>query len=88
MVDWWTSLINYKFLIKFLNFIKNLTVSNLDLAIAKSEFAVADNVNYQMALNASYSKKREDEYFLCNSNEKKICVSVKNAVHAVYLYRM
>ena len=29
----------------------NLTVSNLNLALANSEFAVAENINYQMAMN-------------------------------------
>lgn len=43
----------------------NLTVSNLDLAFAKNEFAVSDNVNYQMALN--YQEQRELELKLQKS---------------------
>ena len=37
----------------------NLTVSNLDLAFAQSEFVAADNVNYQMALNFEEQRQLE-----------------------------
>ena len=43
----------------------NLTVSNLDMAFSKNEFAVSDNVNYQMGLN--YQEQRELELKLQKS---------------------
>lgn len=43
----------------------NLTVSNLDLAFAKNEFAVTDNINYQMAMN--FQQQRELELKLQKS---------------------
>lgn len=43
----------------------NLTVSNLDMAFSKNEFAVSDNVNYQMGLN--YREQRELELKLQKS---------------------
>ena len=43
----------------------NLTISNLDLAFSKNEFAVSDNVNYQMALN--FQEQRELELKLQKS---------------------
>ena len=51
--------------LKLTDTLDNLTVSNLDLAFAKSEFAVADNVNYQMALN--FQEQRELELKLQKS---------------------
>ena len=51
--------------LKLTDTLDNLTVSNLDLAIAKSEFAVVDNVNYQMALN--FQEQRELELKLQKS---------------------
>lgn len=43
----------------------NLTVSNLDMAFSKNEFAVSDNVNYQMGLN--FQEQRELELKLQKS---------------------
>jgi outer membrane protein len=43
----------------------NLTITNLDLAVANSEFTVTDNVNYQMALN--FQEQRELELKLQRS---------------------
>ena len=43
----------------------NLTVSNLNLALANSEFAVAENINYQMAMN--FQEQRELELKLQKS---------------------
>ena len=43
----------------------NLTVSNLDMAFPKNEFAVSDNVNYQMGLN--FQEQRELELKLQKS---------------------
>ena len=43
----------------------NLAISNLDLAFSKSEFAVTDNVNYQMALN--FQEQRDLELKLQKS---------------------
>lgn len=37
----------------------NLTLSNLDLALAQSEFNVSDNTNYQMALNFQEQRQLE-----------------------------
>ncbi len=51
--------------LKLTDTLDNLTVSNLDLAFAKSEFAVVDNVNYQMALN--FQEQRELELKLQKS---------------------
>ncbi|MBX9806994.1 MAG: TolC family protein [Flavobacteriaceae bacterium] len=51
--------------LKLTDTLDNLTVSNLDLAFAKSEFAVAENVNYQMALN--FQEQRELELKLQKS---------------------
>jgi outer membrane protein TolC len=43
----------------------NLTVSNLDQAFSKNEFALLDNINYQMALN--FQEQREMELKLQKS---------------------
>ena len=43
----------------------NLTVSNLDMAFPKNEFAVSDNINYQMGLN--FQEQRELELKLQKS---------------------
>jgi outer membrane protein len=43
----------------------NLTVSNLDQAFSKNEFALLDNINYKMALN--YQEQRELELKLQKS---------------------
>lgn len=43
----------------------NLTVSNLDMAFSTNEFAVSDNVNYQMGLN--FQEQRELELKLQKS---------------------
>ena len=43
----------------------NLTVSNLDMAFSKNEFAVSDNINYQMGLN--FQEQRELELKLQKS---------------------
>lgn len=51
--------------LKLTDTLDNLTASNLDLAFANSEFAVADNVNYQMALN--FQEQRELELKLQKS---------------------
>ncbi|TRX21292.1 TolC family protein [Flavobacterium franklandianum] len=51
--------------LKLTDKLDNLTVSNLDLALAETEFAVADNVNYQMALN--FQEQRELELKLQKS---------------------
>ena len=51
--------------LKLTDTLENLTASNLDLAFANSEFAVADNVNYQMALN--FQEQRELELKLQKS---------------------
>jgi outer membrane protein len=51
--------------LKLTDTLDNLTVSNLDLSLAKNEFAVADNVNYQMALN--FQEQRELELKLQKS---------------------
>ena len=51
--------------LKLTDSLDNLTVSNLDLAFAKNEFAVKDNVNYQMALN--FQEQRELELKLQKS---------------------
>ena len=45
--------------IKLTDTLDKLTVSNLDLALTKSEFIVDNNVNYQMALN--FQEQRELE---------------------------
>ncbi|WP_395049813.1 TolC family protein [Flavobacterium sp.] len=45
--------------LKLTDKLDNLTASNLDLAISKSEFAVTDNVNYQMALNFQEQRQLE-----------------------------
>jgi outer membrane protein TolC len=51
--------------LKLTDKLDNLTVSNLDLAFSKSEFAVADNINYQMAL--TFEEQRELELKLQKS---------------------
>jgi outer membrane protein len=51
--------------LKLTDKLDNLTVTNLDLAIANSEFTVTDNVNYQMALN--FQEQRELELKLQRS---------------------
>ena len=51
--------------LKLTDKLDNLTVSNLDLAFVNSEFAVNDNVNYQMALN--FQEQRELELKLQKS---------------------
>ena len=45
--------------LKLTDKLDNLTVSNLDLALAKTDFAVTDNVNYQMALNFQEQRQLE-----------------------------
>jgi outer membrane protein TolC len=45
--------------LKLTDTLDKLTVSNLDLALSKSEFSVNDNVNFQMALN--FQEQRELE---------------------------
>jgi len=45
--------------LKLTDSLDKLTVSNLDMALSKSEFSVNDNVNYQMALN--FQEQRELE---------------------------
>ena len=51
--------------LKLTESLDNLTISNLDLAIARSEFLVTDNINYQMALN--FQEQRELELKLQKS---------------------
>lgn len=51
--------------LKLTDTLDNLTVSNLDLAFAKSEFSVSGNVNYLMALN--FKEQRELELKLQKS---------------------
>lgn len=51
--------------LKLTDKLDNLTVSNLDLAFVNNEFAVNDNVNYQMALN--FQEQRELELKLQKS---------------------
>jgi len=51
--------------LKLTDSLDNLTVSNLDLAFANNEFAVINNVNYQMALN--FQEQRELELKLQKS---------------------
>lgn len=51
--------------LKLTDSLDNLTVSNLDLTFSKNEFAVLDNVNYQMALN--FQEQRELELKLQKS---------------------
>lgn len=51
--------------LKLTDKLDNLTISNLDLAFSNNEFAVLDNVNYQMALN--YQQQRELELKLQKS---------------------
>jgi outer membrane protein TolC len=51
--------------LKLTDKLDNLTVSNLDLAFSKNEFAVSENVNYQMALN--FQEQRELELKLQKS---------------------
>jgi outer membrane protein len=51
--------------LKLTDSLDNLTVSNLDLAFSKNEFAILDNVNYQMALN--FQEQRELELKLQKS---------------------
>ena len=51
--------------LKLTDTLDNLTVSNLDLALANSEFSVSDNVNYQMAMN--FQEQRELELKLQKS---------------------
>lgn len=51
--------------LKLTDKLDNLTISNLDLALTKTEFTVNDNVNYQMALN--FQEQRELELKLQKS---------------------
>jgi outer membrane protein TolC len=51
--------------LKLTDKLDNLTASNLDLAFSKNEFAVSDNVNYQMGLN--FQEQRELELKLQKS---------------------
>jgi len=51
--------------LKLTDSLDNLTISNLDLAISKNEFAVLDNINYKMALN--FQEQRELELKLQKS---------------------
>jgi outer membrane protein len=51
--------------IKLTDTLDKLTISNLDLALTKSEFVVDNNVNYQMALN--FQEQRELELKLQKS---------------------
>ena len=51
--------------LKLTDSLDNLTVSNLDLTFSKNEFAILDNVNYQMALN--FQEQRELELKLQKS---------------------
>jgi len=51
--------------LKLTDTLDNLAISNLDLALTKSEFVVNDNVNYQMALN--FQEQRELELKLQKS---------------------
>ena len=51
--------------LKLTDKLDNLTVSNLDLAFAKNEFAVTENINYQMAMN--FQEQRELELKLQKS---------------------
>jgi outer membrane protein TolC len=51
--------------LKLTDKLDNLTVSNLDLAFSKNEFAVSENVNYQMAIN--FQEQRELELKLQKS---------------------
>ncbi len=51
--------------LKLTDTLDNLTVSNLNLALANSEFAVTENVNYQMAMN--FQDQRELELKLQKS---------------------
>lgn len=51
--------------LKLTDTLDNLTASNVDLSLAKSEFAVAENVNYKMALN--FQEQRELELKLQKS---------------------
>jgi outer membrane protein TolC len=45
--------------LKLTDKLDNLTVSNLDLALSKSDFVIMDNVNYQMALNFQEQRQLE-----------------------------
>lgn len=45
--------------VKLTDKLDNLTASNLDLAFTKNEFAITDNVNYQMALNFQEQRNLE-----------------------------
>lgn len=45
--------------IKLTDTLDNLTLSNLDLGLTKSEFAVMDNVNYKMAMNFQEQRSLE-----------------------------
>lgn len=45
--------------LKLTDKLDNLTLSNLDLALTSTEFAVAENVNYKMALNFQEQKELE-----------------------------
>jgi outer membrane protein TolC len=51
--------------LKLTDKLDNLTVSNLDLAFSKNEFAVTENINYQMAMN--FQEQRELELKLQKS---------------------
>jgi len=51
--------------LKLTDSLDKLTVTNLDLALSKSEFSVNDNINYQMALN--FQEQRELELKLQKS---------------------
>ena len=48
--------------IKLTDKLDNLSTSNLDLSFSKNEFVVAENINYQMALN--FQEQRQLEYKL------------------------
>lgn len=51
--------------LKLTDSLDNLTISNLDQAFSKTEFALLDNINYQMALN--FQEQRELELKLQKS---------------------